>query len=89
MSWGHAVSEDLINWTELPVAIGDDETQAIFSGSAVVDYFNTTGFGTLENPVMAASYISLVQMACTASPTLDATITTSMALARSFTHQDR
>lgn len=56
MSWGHAVSEDLINWTELPVAISDDQMHAIFSGSAVVDYFNTTGFGTLENPAMVAIY---------------------------------
>jgi len=56
MSWGHAVSEDLITWKELPVAIGDDETHAIFSGSAVVDYFNTTGFGSLENPPMVAIY---------------------------------
>ena len=56
MTWGHAVSEDLITWKELPVAIPDDETHAIFSGSAVVDYFNTTGFGTLENPPMVAIY---------------------------------
>ena len=56
MSWGHAVSEDLITWQELSVAIGDDETHAIFSGSAVVDYFNTTGFGSLENPPMVAIY---------------------------------
>lgn len=56
MSWGHAVSEDLITWQELPVAIGDDETYAIFSGSAVVDYFNTTGFGSKENPPMVAIY---------------------------------
>jgi fructan beta-fructosidase len=56
MSWGHAVSEDLITWKELPVAISDDETHAIFSGSAVVDYFNTTGFGSLENPPMVAIY---------------------------------
>ena len=56
MSWGHAVSEDLISWQELPVAIGDDETHAIFSGSAVVDYFNTTGFGSKENPPMVAIY---------------------------------
>ena len=58
MSWGHAVSEDLISWEELPVAIPDDATHAIFSGSAVVDYFNTTGFGTLENPPMVAIYTS-------------------------------
>ncbi len=58
MSWGHAVSEDLITWQELPVAISDDETHAIFSGSAVVDYFNTTGFGSKENPPMVAIYTS-------------------------------
>ena len=58
MSWGHAVSEDLISWEELPVAIPDDATHAIFSGSAVVDYFNTTGFGTLDNPPMVAIYTS-------------------------------
>jgi len=56
MSWGHAVSEDLINWKALPVAIACDDSHAIFSGSAVVDYFNTTGFGTLENPAMVAIY---------------------------------
>lgn len=56
MSWGHAVSEDLISWKELPVAIACDDSYAIFSGSTVVDYFNTTGFGTLENPPMVAIY---------------------------------
>lgn len=56
MSWGHAVSEDLITWKEQEVAISSDETHAIFSGSAVVDYFNTTGFGSLEKPPMVAIY---------------------------------
>ena len=37
MSWGHAVSQDLLNWTELPVAISEDQDGAIFSGSAVSD----------------------------------------------------
>lgn len=35
MSWGHAVSKDLLNWSELPVAISEDEDGAIFSGSAI------------------------------------------------------
>ena len=56
MSWGHATSTDLINWQELPLAISHTPTHAIFSGSAVVDYFNTTGFGSLENPAMVSIY---------------------------------
>ncbi|MDQ6478247.1 glycoside hydrolase family 32 protein [Dyadobacter sp. LHD-138] len=50
LSWGHAVSKDLLDWQHLPVALeefknGDDSTQTmIFSGSAVVDSANTSGF---------------------------------------------
>ena len=56
MSWGHAVSKDLRSWEELPVAITEDNDGAIFSGSAVVDYNNTSGFGTQENPPIVAIY---------------------------------
>lgn len=45
MSWGHAVSEDLINWHELPVAIEGTADVGIFSGSAIYDSENTAGFG--------------------------------------------
>ncbi|MBC8569234.1 cadherin-like beta sandwich domain-containing protein [Zongyangia hominis] len=44
MSWGHAVSKDLIHWTELPVALFPDEFGTKWSGSGVIDYHNTTGF---------------------------------------------
>ncbi len=44
LSWGHAVSEDLLRWEELPVALEPDEFGLIFSGSAVVDREDTSGF---------------------------------------------
>jgi len=36
MSWGHAVSRDLVSWGELPVALSEEDGIMIFSGSAVV-----------------------------------------------------
>ena len=56
MSWGHAVSEDLHSWEELPVAISCTESSGIFSGSTVIDYQNTSGFGSIENPPLVAIY---------------------------------
>lgn len=56
MHWGHATSTDLIRWKEHPIALAPDELGTIFSGSAVVDYHNTSGLGTLENPPIIAIY---------------------------------
>ncbi|MFM6841600.1 MAG: GH32 C-terminal domain-containing protein [Candidatus Planktophila sp.] len=56
MSWGHSVSSDLQSWQHLPVAIPCTETTGIFSGSAVVDYKNTSGFGAIDNPPLVAIY---------------------------------
>lgn len=43
MSWGHAVSPDLIHWKRLPTAIPEADGVAIFSGSTVEDRDNTSG----------------------------------------------
>lgn len=58
MHWGHAVSTDLINWTELPIALFPDDIGMAFSGSAVVDYNNTSGFGINGQPPIIAMYTS-------------------------------
>ena len=48
MSWGHAVSTDLLHWHELPVAIPEQDGIMIFTGSVVVDRENTSGFCAAE-----------------------------------------
>ncbi|MHC4639689.1 MAG: GH32 C-terminal domain-containing protein [Planctomycetota bacterium] len=56
MTWGHAVSTDLLHWKQLAHAIEPDELGTIFSGSAVVDWNNTSGFQTGEENVLVAFY---------------------------------
>ena len=43
MSWGHAVSRDLLHWEHLPLALAEEGGVMIFSGSVVVDHVNTSG----------------------------------------------
>lgn len=56
MHWGHAVSDDLVHWEHLPIALYPDSLGYIFSGSAVVDTNNTSGLGSTGNPPMVAIY---------------------------------
>ena len=55
-SWGHAVSPDLVHWTELSEAIVPDAGGDMWSGSAVVDQRNTSGFGQAGKPPLALIY---------------------------------
>jgi fructan beta-fructosidase len=68
MHWGHAVSPDLIHWTELPIAIypktyGD----WVFSGSAVVDATNSAGFQRGTQPALVAAFTSTGRGECLAA----------------------
>ena len=56
MHWGHAISTDLINWKNYPIALYPDTLGYIFSGSAVIDWKNTTGLGKTNKPPMIAIY---------------------------------
>jgi len=56
MHWGHAVSPDLVHWTELPVALYPDQHGPMFSGSAVVDWNNTAGFQTGKEKVIVCIF---------------------------------
>lgn len=56
MHWGHAISTDLVTWEHLPIALYPDELGLIFSGSAVVDWNNTSGFGQNDKPPLIAIY---------------------------------
>lgn len=56
MSWGHAVSQNLVDWEHLPVALFEEDDIMIFSGSAVVDWNNTSGLGRDGKPPLVAIY---------------------------------
>ncbi|KZN87917.1 Extracellular exo-inulinase inuE [Penicillium chrysogenum] len=63
LSWGHATSKDLTHWEEQPVALlargyGGNVTEMYFTGSAVVDMKNTSGFGKNGKTPIVAMYTS-------------------------------
>jgi fructan beta-fructosidase len=65
MHWGHAVSKDLFHWQELPIALYPQRYDDwCFSGSAVVDVNNTSGFKTGTGDLLVAAYTSTGRGEC-------------------------
>ncbi|KAL3481055.1 glycosyl hydrolase family protein [Aspergillus californicus] len=63
MSWGHATSTDLTHWNHEPVALlargyPGDISEMFFSGSAVADTQNTSGFSRNGSVPFVAMYTS-------------------------------
>ena len=56
MTWGHATSPDLLHWTEHAPVLFPDYLGTMYSGSAVFDKNNTSGFGTKNNPPLVYAY---------------------------------
>ncbi len=56
MHWGHAVSTDLFHWKDMDIALYPDALGYIFSGSAVVDWNNSSGFKTNVNEPLVAVF---------------------------------
>jgi fructan beta-fructosidase len=54
--WGHAVSTDLVHWEQMGEALAPDRFGLMWSGSAVVDWKNTSGLGTGSKPPIVAIY---------------------------------
>jgi fructan beta-fructosidase len=53
ISWGHAKSTDLVHWQLLPLAINPVSDEIIGSGSIVIDWNNSSGFGNETTPMVA------------------------------------
>lgn len=58
MTWGHAVSSDLLHWRQLDDALKPDRLGTIFSGSAVVDWGNTAGFQAGDEKALVCIFTS-------------------------------
>ncbi|MES2307243.1 MAG: glycoside hydrolase family 32 protein, partial [Verrucomicrobiota bacterium] len=67
MHWGHTVSQDLIHWTEKPIALYQRGLRDMaFSGGAIVDKDNRLGFGTGKEDTLIAFFTSTGRGECIA-----------------------
>ncbi len=67
MHWGHATSPDLIRWTDQPEALAPKaHGDWAFSGSAIVDKANSSGWGKQGKAPMVLAYTSTGRGECIA-----------------------
>jgi fructan beta-fructosidase len=66
MTWGHAVSEDLVNWRQLPNVLHHKRGDAMFSGGGAIDWQNTGGWKTGANDVLFVTWTSTGRGECIA-----------------------
>lgn len=56
--WGHATSQDLYHWENQPIALFPPEERVfVWSGSAIVDPDNTSGFFPDQDDGVVAIYV--------------------------------
>lgn len=56
MSWGHAVSPDLVHWKQRPLAIPEGKDAMIFTGSSVVDVIHSSGLCQASKTCIVSIY---------------------------------
>jgi len=71
MTWGHAVSKDLVNWKQLPNVFHHRHTKggsgdAMFSGGSAVDWKNAGGWKAEANDAIIATWTSTGRGECIA-----------------------
>ncbi|RYG70644.1 glycoside hydrolase family 32 protein [bacterium] len=65
--WGHATSADMVHWTQQPNALYPiNSRDAVWSGSAIVDQSNTSGWKTGANDLIVAAFTSTSRGECIA-----------------------
>jgi sucrose-6-phosphate hydrolase SacC (GH32 family) len=56
MTWGHAISSDLVHWKQMENALLPDKMGTMFSGSGVVDADNTAGLQKGDEKTLVVFY---------------------------------
>ena len=64
--WGHAISTDLLHWEQLATAIEPWRGHQVYSGSAILDVNNTSGFSKNRRPPIVAIFTSWGEGQCLA-----------------------